>query len=735
LTVYYAVTGSATAGVDYTALPGSVVIPASASSATVTLTPYTDVASAPGGRTASLSIQSAADYTVDGTGSSASVSIFYNPGTLYIAQLRAPTAVANSAAYGTASIQLASDNTFALVSVAFSNLSSPQTVAYLRLGGPNDLGPEIVRMPNGQVNGIRWTIQPSGTSTAADIVSALKQGRIYLLIETASNPGGELRGQFIQSGASQTFTPPADPPALADQPLTAAGAARFLTQATFGPTQADLDALTGKRPADLRNWINAQLALPASLHLDGITADFNTFAVGDNPQYSQANRQAAWWKIAVSGPDQLRQRVAFAFSEILVVSDVNGTLFNNPRGLANYYDLLVRGAFGNFRTLLEDVTLSPVMGIYLSHLRNAKATYDSRGALLASPDENYAREVMQLFTIGLNELQPDGTLKLDPAGLPIPTYNQTTITETARVFTGWSFYSTDAAPNFRGGAADYIRPMMLYPASHEDGAKTLVRGVQLPANQGGTKDLKDTLDALFNHPNTGPFISRQLIQRLVTSNPSPGYVYRVARVFADNGSGQRGDLAAVVRALLLDHEARTAAVADTVSFGKLKEPLLRVTALLRAFDGGADNGRFNIANPEGQTAQAALRAPTVFNFFEPAYVQPGDLAAAGLYAPEYQILTDTTAISVPNYLYSFIYATRSSTNIGLKYDSVLSLAKQPGPLVAALNPLLSSGSIPAAMHDRIVSALTALPATTSDLERVRAAIYLIVSSPEGSIQK
>jgi uncharacterized protein (DUF1800 family) len=738
LTVFYALSGSAAAETDYAALPGSVTIPAGASSTTVNLTPYTDVVGSTAGKSATLSLQSAANYVVDGTASAASITIFYNPGTLYLAQLRTTAGVTNSAAYGTASVQLATDNTYALVNVTFSNLSSPQTVAYLRLGSPGDLGTELVRVPNGQATGVRWNIQPSGTYSAADIVNALKQGRVFLSIETATNPSGELRGQFIQSGASASFTAPADPPALADQPLTAAAAARFLTQATFGPKKADVDALTGKRLVDLRAWITAQMALAPSLHLDAVTADFNAFATGDNPQYSQNNRQAAWWKIAVTGSDQLRQRVALALSEILVVSDVNGTLFNNPRGLANYYDLLVRGAFGSFRTLLEDVTLSPIMGVYLSHLRNAKATYDSRGALLASPDENYAREIMQLFTIGLNELQPDGTPKLDPAGLPIPTYTQTTISETAKVFTGWAFYSADANPNFRAGAADYVRPMILYPAFHEDGAKTIVQGVQLPANQGGLKDLKDVLDTLFNHPNTGPFISRQLIQRLVTSNPSPGYVYRVAKVFADNGSGLRGDLGAVVRAILLDYEARTPSVADTAGFGKLKEPILRVTALLRAFDGASGDGRFianSLANTERPLIQAALRAPTVFNFFEPEYVEPGLLAAAGLYAPEFQIHNDTTAISVPNYLYSFIYATRSTTNIGLTFDSYLTLAKQPGPLVDALNPLLSAGTIPTLMRDRIVTALNALPASTSDLERVRAAVYLVVSSPEASVQK
>jgi len=431
----------------------------------------------------------------------------------------------------------------------------------------------------------------------------------------------------------------------------------------------------------------------------------------------------------VTGPDQLRQRVAFALSEIFVISDVNGTISNAQEGAANYYDVLVNGAFGNFRTLLENVALSPMMGIYLSSLRNAKA----QGTAL--PDENFAREVMQLFTIGLNELQPDGTLKLDSGGQPIPTYDQETVVQTAKVFTGWAFFSTAANPNFRSSAADYLNPMMLYPASHDDTAKTVVGGKVIPAGQGGAKDLKDELDALFNHANTGPFISRQLIQRLVTSNPSPGYVYRVAQVFANNGAGVRGDLGAVVRAILTDYEARSPGFLATPGHGKLKEPLVRATALLRAFGGGSDNGRISISNPETLLAEAALRAPTVFNFFEPDFVKPGDLAAAGLYAPEYEILTATTAITIPNFLYTYIYNTRSVTTIGLKLDDLLPLARTPQPLVDQLNLVLGGGTISKAVTDRIVSVLTAMPNGTTDLEKVRSAIYLVATSPDGAIQK
>jgi uncharacterized protein (DUF1800 family) len=520
--------------------------------------------------------------------------------------------------------------------------------------------------------------------------------------------------------------------------------------------RSEIDSLTGKRQLDLANWITAQIALPASSHLTATDADYLSTAVGDNnPQQSQQNRQAAWWKIAVTAPDQLRQRVAFALSEILVVSDQNATLNGTPRGMAGYYDLLANGAFGNFRTLLENVTLSPVMGIYLSSLRNAKATFDAKGAAVTSADENYAREIMQLFTIGLNQLQPDGTLRLDATGLPIPTYNQTTITSTAKVFTGWAFQSADttSANNFRNAGADYLHPMMLYPAFHDTTAKTIVGGVNVPANQTGDADLKLELDTLFNHPNTGPFVTRELIQRLVTSNPSPGYIYRVARVFADNGSGVRGDLAAVVRAILLDYEARSPAVAATASFGKLKEPILRTTAVLRAFGGGANTGRFAIFSNDNATtstlAQYPLHAPTVFNFFEPNFTSPGALASAGLYAPEYQILTDTTAIAIPNQIWNFIYANRSTTNaldgtIGIDLGSLIPLARTPAALVDQVNTILAGGSLSKTTTDRLTTLIGALPATTTgtpsitngnDVERVRTAIYLTISTQQGAVQK
>jgi uncharacterized protein (DUF1800 family) len=344
---------------------------------------------------------------------------------------------------------------------------------------------------------------------------------------------------------------------------------------------------------------------------------------------------------------------------------------------------------------------------------------------------------MQLFTIGLNEVQPDGTYRLGEDGRPIATYDQGTIVETAKVFTGWGFYSPEPKPNFFGARANFIQPMMLYPEQHDDGPKTLVNNMKIPAKQGGAADLRTALDTLFNHPNTGPFICRQLIQRLVTSNPSPGYVYRVSQVFAHNGHGERGDLGAVIHAILLDYEARSPDVLRNFGYGKMKEPLLQATALLRAFDASSSSGRYHFPNPEGSLGEAALRSPTVFNFYEPNYVLPGPLAAAGLYAPEYQILTDTTAISIPNQLRNFIHtpAKPNENTLVLKLDPLVALAQKPDDLIDYLNLVFCAGALPDQARTVISDTLTHLPPATADLERARTALDLVVTSPESAVQR
>jgi uncharacterized protein (DUF1800 family) len=735
LSIPLSASGSAAAGTDYEPISLTASLPTGVSSTTISVKAKAGGAAGIGGRTLTLTLSEGTGYGLGDT-PSATVTFFNSPGLLYVATLRpSSAALGSSVASGSASIQLSPDGYYATVNVSYSNLSSATVAAHLAIDEGNGASTYVYTLPLGQVSGEVWSLAPIGIYSTDDLRQALLQGRIFVEIGTTSHPDAELVGSFIQNTGSVVFSAPASPPALTDQPLSAAEAARFLTQATFGPTQADIDSLTGKKLADLDAWITAQMALPLTSHRTETRYDYDTFNTSPTQTTPRSNnRQAAWWKIAVNSPDQLRQRVAFALSELFVVSDQNGVLANNEEALAAYQDLLAQYAFGNYRQLLEKVSLSPIMGVWLSHLRNQKYN-PATGAM---PDENYAREVMQLFSIGLVQLQPDGTLKLSSTGLPIATYDIATITEMAKVFTGFSFYTaTPGTTSFRGGPANYYDSMTLFPAYHEDGTKTIVTGRVLPAGQGGLKDLSDALDTLTNHPNTGPFIARRLIQRLVTSNPSPGYVYRVAQVFADNGKGVRGDLGAVVRAILMDYEARSTSLSTAAGYGKLKEPLIRVTALLRAFTGAADSGRYAISESTAMNnlSQANLYSPTVFNFFEPGYVMPGSLAANGLYAPEYQILTDTTAITTVNMLYGYLYATRGATTIGLDLSSLSALAKTPDQLVDRLNILLCSGSLSDTARARIITFLKAVPASTTDLERLRSAIYLCAASPAGAIQK
>jgi uncharacterized protein (DUF1800 family) len=346
---------------------------------------------------------------------------------------------------------------------------------------------------------------------------------------------------------------------------------------------------------------------------------------------------------------------------------------------------------------------------------------------------------MQLFTIGLVLLQPDGTLKLETDGLPIATYDNTTIPEMAKVFTGWGY--NNPAPtdkNFRSTRADYLNPMTMYPAFHETGQKNIVNGVVIPANtgaNGGVNDLKIALDTLVNHPNCAPFVCRQLIQRLVTDNPSPAYVYRVAEVFRQQKDSST-QLASVVRAILTDYEARSPAVADDPGYGKLKEPLLRFTALIRGFAATSSTGR-NSLDVGSALLQGALESPSVFNFFEPGYVYPGSLAAAGLVAPEFQITNDTTAITVPNYLRDTIFrsANANGTNLVLDLSAEQALLANPTALLDRLSTILTANQLNAATRTRITATLNSFAANVTPLERTQSAVLLVATSLEGSTQK
>lgn len=706
---------------------------------------------------------------------------------LYLAQLRPDAAAPGSTASGYATLTVNTDGT-ASVSVTFSNLAAEETGAHLQLGASRDF---VLSLPSGQVAGLTWNFAPTGRFTTDDLIAALNSGNLFVSLDSTRFPAGELRGNFIAATGSAAFTAPGAPPALPAGLLASPApteAARFLMQATYGPTEATIAAL---RTRGIPGWIDDQLALPATSALAALRADLTAFPNPVDPATRDAqtfaereNWNAAWWKIAATAPDQLRQRVAFALSEIFVVGHTDA-LSPNLEASAAYYDLLVQGAFGNYRALLEAVTLSPAMGVWLNHQGN-RAADPVRGT---APDENYAREVQQLFSLGLVQLQPDGTLRLDASGQPIPTYSPAMIADTARVFTGWSFAhapaeTTDAAvfsfatpPSSARGRpladdSGWLRPMRYFDAFHDHGAKQLVSLQQvapaaatptvLAAGSTGPQDLADALDTFFRHPNTGPFFCRQLIQRLVTSNPSPAYVYRVAQVFADDGTGARGNLGAVVRAILSDYEARSPDVTSHPGYGKIKEPLIRLAAFFRALRVTAPNGRYldswfgdprnggryspqsAIGLPLVPLGEEPMQAPTVFNFFSPDYSPPGPMAAAGLVAPELQITDAIYAITVPNVLTQLLYRDVAalpappagpSPFLVPDYSALLPLARDPAALVAALDLLFCAGQMSDATRAQIIVTLSALPPFISDALRVKAAVQFTLISPDGALQK
>ncbi len=433
----------------------------------------------------------------------------------------------------------------------------------------------------------------------------------------------------------------------ADLPASPAGAllsendaARFLHQATYGPNIKEIRRL---QRLGYDAWLDRQMARPVTLQQPCMQ---RTLDDPNLPLY-QNSRLESWYLNSAQGADQLRQRMAFALSQIFVVSD-NAALGNEVMGIARYYDLLASMAFDNYRDVLEQVTRNVVMGQYLGMFKNAKADPVAG----TQPDENYAREVMQLFSIGLHQLNMDGTEILDGSNNPIPTYDQTVIENFARAFTGWN-YAGCASNNWTWcnpsqPGVDGYAPMEPNEAYHDTDPKTLLNGQAVPGGQNAHTDLDAALDNIFNHPNVPPFISKQLIQRFVTSNPSPAYVGRVSAVFADNGSGVRGDLNAVIRAVLLGDEARNNSFIDNSDFGKLKEPIIRQVSLWRAFNAISPNQRFQIWNPEFPLAQRPLGAPSVFNFYKPGFRQPGPIRDANLVSPEFQITSETTVFTVTN---------------------------------------------------------------------------------------
>lgn len=504
-------------------------------------------------------------------------------------------------------------------------------------------------------------------------------------------------------------------------------ASRFLAQASMGATRAQIARV---RSLGYAGWLDEQFALETDITRWKWLTD-NSFQAADN-RNGLAGFDPVVWRKLIASPDTLRQRVTLALSEILVVGIdglVNGGGWRAFAGAA-WLDMLEAHAFGNLRALLGAVSTSVQMGLYLTYKGNAKANA-STGAL---PDENYARELMQLFTIGLVELEADGTTKL-VGGQPVETYGPDDIAGLARVFTGWDLdlVASDATtPDY------HQRPMRQVASRYETGAKSFL-GLTIPAGTAAQAALDAALDHLCAHANLAPFWSRQLIQRLVTSNPSPAYVRRVATVFANDGNGQRGNLKAVLRAILLDAEARDDSALANPQAGKLREPILRFTAWARAFGAQSPSGAWGIGNTSDASTrlgQSPLRSPSVFNFFRPGYVPPNSgIGTAGLVAPEFQITHESSVVGYINYMQVTVSAGRG--DVKADYAALMPLADDATALVAELDLLLAAGQLSAATRLTLVTALESMAAgnDAARAARIHAALVLVLAAPEFLVAK
>nr|WP_315494583.1 DUF1800 domain-containing protein [uncultured Rhodoferax sp.] len=592
------------------------------------------------------------------------------------------------------------------------------------------------------------------TEAAADPVAERWVQRAALsgvagLLAACSTPGGRLLQRPGQQ-YSRANTPEE--------------AARFLLQAQFSASDAEIAAVQKHTYSD---WLAQQFDAPLGQtgwdwlnergygSIDNTTRYFDHFYPGDYMVWNQL----------MTAPDAVRKRLALALSEFFVVSLTGLDFAWRSHAMAHYWDTLARHALGNFRDLLEEVTLNPAMGHYL----NTKGNQKENAVTGRVPDENYAREVMQLFTIGLVQLNPDGSEKTGANGQRLETYTQSDVTQLARVFTGYDFDQRqnvtvviDPEGKRKVGNTNFAKQHMALTANRHSEQEVRFLGTTIAPKTSGADALKKALDTLFQHPNVGPFFGKQMIQRLVTSNPSPAYVARVSAVFADNGAGVRGDLRAVFAAILLDDEARSPAGLSNPQFGRLREPMLRLVQWGRTFGIASAQGSWKIgdlSNPATQLGQSPLRSPSVFNFFRPGYVPPAtQMAANGAAAPEFQIVTESSVAGYINYLQGVvrngIYVNdpdlpnnvsnsknpKAGFDIKASYTPELALAADAKALVARLNLLLCAGQLPAALQARMVTALNATPLNATSpsdkrLDRVAAAVLLTMAAPQYLVQK
>lgn len=494
----------------------------------------------------------------------------------------------------------------------------------------------------------------------------------------------------------------------------------------MGATRADMARVQALGYA---GWLDEQFAMPPSQS----RWDWLVSKGYNAPTYR--NSETGWdpsaWRKMIVAPDTLRQRITLALSEIFVAG-IDGLIGGGWRSFsaAAYMDLLEANSFSDFRSLMQQISTSAPMGEFLTFRGNSRFN-PATGAL---PDENYAREIMQLFSIGLVQLNPDGTPKL-VSGKPIETYGQDDITGLARVFTGWDYDlagGDTSTPDFKR------RPMKQVPSRHETGAKSFL-GKTIAAGTDGVSSLQTALDWITGHPNAAPFISRQLIQRLVTSNPSPGYVGRVAAVFNRDGSGRPGVFKSVIKAILLDDEARNPARIADPEFGKLREPMLRLTAWARAFGVTSPNDTWPVGNtsdPDSRLGQSPLRSPTVFNFFRPGYSPPNtSIGIAGLVAPEFQITNESTVVGYVNFMQRAV--ANGINDLSADYGALLMKADDTASLLDELNIVLAAGRLDVATVAALRAAVDTMPkgTDTARKNRIYAALVLVLASPDFIVQK
>jgi len=554
-------------------------------------------------------------------------------------------------------------------------------------------------------------------------------------------------------------------------------AARFLGQATTGVNFEQIEDLSEQ---GFENWIDEQILMPEMSYLDtsymvwdhfvqAYYDEWGEIVINGNEDIFPASFywRMAWWNNAMSGEDLLRQKVALALSEILVTSE-DSRLDADAFGMASYYDVLYSNAFGNYRDLLEEVTYHPAMGYYLSSINNSPTNEEQN----IHPDENYAREVMQLFTIGLYELEIDGTIITDENGVEVPSYDNSDIGELARVFTGlgpaqywapWVDYSEEIVQwGVWYNTIPYINstmPMVMFEGWHEEGIKHLLNGAATVDGASGGQDIDLALDILFYHSNTAPFVSKLLIQRMIKSNPSPEYIERVASIFVNNGEGVRGDLSAVVKAILLDEEARHCSWIDDATSGKMREPMMRYIQMLKAFDATNQSGKmWSVGWIVDEMGQHPMASPSVFNFFLPSYAPSGPVADSSLVAPEFELLNSAIAIKYINLISDMLfgeYYMESITmahpdeigypwwdmgfdspedHVDLDFDDEIILASTDAhAMVERLNILLAGGTATSETIDTI-SNLVEIEAL-EPADRVKVALYLLLISPDYIVQK